>query len=185
MKSKLDELGEQIKAWTNTAAEKAGDFTRAAAAKAEELSRAGRLKVDIYQLQRERTRLFSDLGRIAYTALEKGNGQALADQPEMANLRQRLAGLNGEIEKKEQEAERASHMAEPPKAKAPAGAKKATGKKPATAQKTTAAKSAGQTKKPTAAGKTSTAKSGGQPKRTPAAGKKRSAKAATKPKTES
>ena len=121
-----DNLGQQIRTWTNTAAEKAGSFTRAAANKAEELSKVGRLKMDIYQLQRERNRHYADLGSLAYRSLEQPTGPALPEIPGVEELRLRIAGLQAKIESREDELRQASDQEDAAKREATAKAKPAT-----------------------------------------------------------
>ena len=67
----LDNLSENLKTWTNTAASRAGEITKAAANKAEELGKIGRLKMEVYQLQRQRQRFMGDLGEVAYGLIKK------------------------------------------------------------------------------------------------------------------
>jgi len=164
MKTVWENLVEQIKTWTRTAAEKAGVITKAAATKAEELSKIGKLKMDIFQLQREQSRLYADLGRIAYQTLEEGKGEALESRPGIGELRQRITTIVGEIKEKELDVERASHLEEPVHEEVPPEKKAAPKKKAAPAKKTTAAKGGGQKGKTAAAKKTgtkqTTAKSG-------------------------
>lgn len=112
MKAKLDDLVDRIRNWTDTATEKAGVISRAAAAKAEELSKVGKLKMDIYQLRRELSRLYADLGRLAYQSLEGKSGGTLADQPGVDDLLSRISGLLDDISVKESELEKASRAEE-------------------------------------------------------------------------
>ncbi len=156
MKNILGNLGEQIKTWSDTVAGKAVVITRAAATKAEELSKIGKLKMDIYQLRRERGHLYADLGQIAYQTMEGKSEGTLESQSGVEDLRRRIAGLTLKIKEKEDDLERASHLEEPvhhevpPKEKA--DPKKATpaaqpGKtKVAPKKDTTAVKPGGATK---------------------------------------
>ena len=113
MKNIWENLGEQIKTWSDTVAGKAVVITRAAATKAEELSKIGKLKMDIYQLRRERGHLYADLGRIAYQTLEGKSKGMLEGQSGVKDLRRRIAGLTVKIKENEAELERASHLEEP------------------------------------------------------------------------
>ncbi|MFB0515998.1 MAG: hypothetical protein ACETWG_05270 [Candidatus Neomarinimicrobiota bacterium] len=124
MNASRDNLGEQIKIWTSKFAEKVGIITKAAATKAEELSKVGKLKMDIYQLQRERNRLYAELGKIAYKTLE-GKGEVLENQSGVVDLRQRIAGITKQMEEKEREIEQASRVEEPVSEEAPVEAKTA------------------------------------------------------------
>ena len=172
MSTMWDNLGEQIRTWTNTAAEragtftraageKAGTFTRAAANKAEELSKASFLKVDIYQLQRERNRLYADLGSLAYRRLEQATGPALRELPGVEELRLRIAGLGAKIVAREDELRQASDHEDAARRKAAAKAE------PAAKPKSTAASRRTSRSKPAAKGKKGSATA-----RKPAAKKK-------------
>ncbi|MFC1481052.1 hypothetical protein ACFL6E_02255 [Candidatus Neomarinimicrobiota bacterium] len=102
VKSVLDNLADNFRDWTTTATEKAGEFTRVAAEKAEELGKLGKLKMDIYQLQRERQKALSALGLIAFTAL-KGKPAADWDKSEeISELIARVKTLDNEIAAKEE-----------------------------------------------------------------------------------
>jgi hypothetical protein len=141
--SMWENLVERIRSWTNSASEKAGEITRTATTKAEEWSKVGRLKVDIFQLQREQSRLFTDLGQIAYDILEGKEKSVLGAHEGAADLHKRVTAIKAEISRKEQEIEEAAQEEEAaakkedsPKPKTTAEAKpKATTKKTPAAQK--------------------------------------------------
>ena len=126
-----DSLGEQIKTWTSTAAEKAGHFTRVAANKAEELGKLGRLKMEIYQLRRERGRLHAELGILAYKALERAEDTALKELPGVEDLRLRIASLGEKIASKEEELAKASDLENGAQKKKAPETKPGAGTKPA------------------------------------------------------
>ncbi|UCH63194.1 MAG: hypothetical protein JSU77_01710 [Fidelibacterota bacterium] len=185
MKNIWENLSEQIRVWSDSAAEKAVVITRAAASKAEELSKIGKLKMDIYQLRRERGNLYADLGQIAYQSLEGKSKGTLESQSGVDDLRRRIAGLAGKIKEKEDELEQASQFEEPvhdsappkekaaPEREAPAAApskEKTTPKKGTPTTKPSKAK-AGIKSGATAAKPGGTKKSNGRKKATPAAKK--------------
>ncbi len=140
MKNIWENLGEQIKTWSDTVAGKAMVITRAAATKAEELSKIGKLKMDIYQLRRERGHLYADLGRIAYQTMAGESKGMLESQSGVEDLRRRIAGLTVRIEENEADLERASHLEEPVHEEVPskekAAPKKATPTAPPSKEKT-------------------------------------------------
>ncbi len=177
MKNLWENLGDQIKTWTDTAAEKAVVITRAAATKAEELSKIGKLKMDIYQLRRERGRLFADLGQIAYQTLDGKSKGTLESQPGVDDLRRRLASLTGRIKEKEVELVQASHLGEPVHDAAPPEGK-AVPKKEAPA--TTPSKAKTAPKKDTTATRPGGAKKGSGRKKTTTTTKKTGPKKTTK-----
>lgn len=138
MSRMIERFLENFRKWTNTAAERAGEISKAAANKAEQLSKVGKLKLDVYQLEREQNRLLADLGRIAYEVLQGAGDESLQDLTGVEDLRRRLAGIARDIDQKTEQIERASHLdepvhEEPPKGKPPA-AKRKTAKKPAAKQ---------------------------------------------------
>ncbi len=147
MSRMIDQFLENFRKWTNTAAERAGEISKAAATKAEELSKVGKLKLDVYQLEREQNRLLADLGRIAHDALQRAEAEPLQELTGVEDLRHRIAGIARDIDRKTGQIERASHLdepvhEEPPRPKPPAAKTTAT-KKPAAkkvAAKTTGAK---------------------------------------------
>ena len=148
----LDNLTNNIKAWTSTAASRAGELTRAAANKAEELSRIGRLKMEVYQLERQEHRYLADLGRITHKLLQEQDApKVLSDDESVVNLLGKLDDVGIRIKAKQADIEAAAQAEKSAKteAKAPATAKKqpkAAVKKPAAKRKTSTA-SKGMTKK--------------------------------------
>ena len=136
VRSVLDNLADNFRDWTTTATEKAGKLTRVAAEKAEELGKLGKLKLDIFQLQRERQKALSALGLKTFTAL---TGKTAADwekRDAISGLIDRVHALDIDIAAKEAEATRSG--GEPVKAESRVNGKEkhATGKpKKATAKK--------------------------------------------------
>jgi len=180
MKTIWENLGEQIKTWTGTVAEKAGIITRAAASKAEELSKIGKLKMDIYQLRRERGRIYAGLGQIAYNTLEGKSEGTLESQPRVEDLRHRIADLTGKIKEKEGEMERASRLEEPVHDAAPPKEKAVPKKQTPTAKP---GKEKAVPKKETPTTKPSTAKKDSGGKKTTTAPKKKTGPRKTTKKT--
>ncbi len=146
--------------WSSTAGERAGEITKAAAIKAEELSKVGKLKLDVYQLERQQNRLMADLGRITFKAINGTSKERVADLPGVDDLRRRLATIAEDIKRKTEDIDRASGMDEPVhktapiKIKAGAPIKKAAAK---AGSKTTLSKKGS---KPTASKKSGSAKGG-------------------------
>ncbi len=134
MKTFMDTLAENLRTFTSSAVVKAGELTKAAAGKAEILSRIGRLKMDVFQLQREQNRVFADLGRIAYGELQ--GGKDFAGHEGVSALRERVAQLAQGIAEKERAIKQASNLADVGAAQAadrkpkPTGNGKAKGSRP-------------------------------------------------------
>jgi hypothetical protein len=106
MRGVLDNLAENFRDWTTTATEKAGELTRVAAEKAEELGKLGKLKMDIYQLQRERQKALSALGLITFTALTGKKATDWEKSEASSELIARIKALDNEIAAKEAESAR-------------------------------------------------------------------------------
>ena len=154
MSSFMDNLADSLREWTNTATQKAGEFTKAAASKAEVLSKIGRLKMDVFQLQREQNREFAALGRIARDALDAGNETGLASLVEIAGVRKRISDLDKAMTKKNEGIKLASGTEgakgevkkqkaapeKPTRKSTAAGENKSAGKKAAAGKKATAEK---------------------------------------------
>ena len=139
----FDNLTENLRAWTNTAASRAGELTKAAAAKAEELGRIGRLKMEVYQLQRQEQRYLADLGRVAYGLLKSKNApKALAEGKGVDALLKQLSNIAAQIKQKETDIQAAS--------KDSGATQPGTTAKPPTKAKTVATKPSAASKKTTA-----------------------------------
>jgi len=138
----LDNLAENFRDWTTIATEKAGELTRVAAEKAEELGRLGKLKMDIYQLQRERQKALSALELITFTALNRKKATGWEKSEDSSELIARVKALDNEIAAKEAESTR--DVAQSAKAEAGKNGKKkkATAEPKKTTTKKTKAKTA-------------------------------------------
>jgi len=66
MASFLSDLKKNLNGWASKAAEKAGELTREAAEKAEEMTKLGKVKIDIYQIKKDKEKAFGLIGEIAY-----------------------------------------------------------------------------------------------------------------------
>lgn len=137
----LDNLTSNIKAWTSSAATKAGELTRAAANKAEELGKIGRLKMEVYQLERQEHRYLADLGRITHKLLQEDKApRALAEEERVIKLIGKLDDVGSRIKAKQSDIEAATKVDKPAGAESKtAGAEKAQAKtaqrKPASPRK--------------------------------------------------
>lgn len=109
MKSVFDNLAENLRTWGNVAVERAGEFTKVAAEKADELSKAGRLKMDIFQMERERNRLFTDLGQAVYEGRDAA-GLSLNKIEKAVTIEQKIGKINQDIAAAKAKAEAAAHL---------------------------------------------------------------------------
>lgn len=109
MKSIFDNLAENLRTWGNVAVERAGELTKVAAEKADELSKAGRLKMEIYQMERERSRLFTDLGQAVYEGRDAA-GLSLNKIEKATTIEQKIGKINQDIAAAKAKAEAAAHL---------------------------------------------------------------------------
>ena len=61
-----DDLKDNMKEWGASAVEKAEEISRVAVAKGEEFTKISKLKIDIMQLQKEKSKIYEKLGKLAY-----------------------------------------------------------------------------------------------------------------------
>ncbi len=160
LKSVLDNLVSNFRDWMSIAAEKAGELTRVAAEKAEEFGKLGKLKMDIYQLQRERQKALSALGLLTFKALNKKTVSDWEKSGSVSELIARVTALDKEIAVKDavkdtEATADAEQTAPAEPSKNGNKEKSAAEPKKTTVKKTTAKKSAAKATKPGTSGKKS------------------------------
>ena len=68
-----DDLKDNMKEWGVSAVEKAEEISRVAVAKGEEFTKISKLKFDILQLQKDKTKLSEKLGELVYEKTNESN----------------------------------------------------------------------------------------------------------------
>ena len=102
--SKLwDDLKKNMKDWGSVAVEKAEEVSKIAVAKTEEITKISKLKIDIHQLQKERTKTFEQLGQFVGQQAKEDNMVNFTGNTEFFTFVQKLDELNELIEKKDGE----------------------------------------------------------------------------------
>ena len=102
--SKLwDDLKKNMKDWGSVAVEKAEEVSKIAVAKTEEITKISKLKIDIHQLQKERTKTFEQLGQFVGQQAKEDNMVNFTGNTEFFTFVQNLDELNELIEKKDGE----------------------------------------------------------------------------------
>ena len=104
--SKLwEDLKENMQDWSASAVEKAEEVSRMAMAKTEEMTRISKIKFEIHQLQREMTRAYEKLGKLAYShtkedhmATFSGNTDFFEIVSRVENIKENISQKNKEIE---------------------------------------------------------------------------------------
>jgi len=99
------DLKENMKDWSASAVEKAEEVSRMAMAKTEEMTRISKIKFEIHQLQREMTRAYEKLGKLAYShtkedhmATFSGNTDFFEIVSRVENIKEKISYKNEEIE---------------------------------------------------------------------------------------
>ena len=99
------DLKENMKDWSASAVEKAEEVSRMAMAKTEEMTRISKIKFEIHQLQREMTRAYEKLGKLAYShtkedhmATFSGNTDFFEIVSRVENIKEKISHKNEEIE---------------------------------------------------------------------------------------
>ena len=68
-----EDLKDNMKEWGTSAVEKAEEISRVAVAKGEEFTKISKIKIDIHQLQREKSKIYEELGRFTYNQAHSEN----------------------------------------------------------------------------------------------------------------
>ena len=99
------DLKENMKDWSASAVEKAEEVSRMAMAKTEEMTRISKIKFEIHQFQREMTRAYEKLGKLAYShtkedhmATFSGNTDFFEIVSRVENIKEKISHKNEEIE---------------------------------------------------------------------------------------
>lgn len=100
------DLKENMKDWSTSAVEKAEEVSRMAMAKTEEMTRISKIKFEIHQLNREMTKAYEKLGKLAYNhtkedhmATFSGNTDFFGIVSKVENIKEEIIIKEGEIEK--------------------------------------------------------------------------------------
>ena len=105
--SKLwDDLKENMKEWSSSAVEKAEEMSSIAMAKTEEMTRISKIKFEIHQLQRERSRKYEDLGKLAYNHTKEDHMATFSGNTDFFDIVNRVDEIKVESEAKELEIEK-------------------------------------------------------------------------------
>ena len=100
------DLKENMKDWSTSAVEKAEEVSRLAMAKTEEMTRISKIKFEIHQLNREMTKAYEKLGKLAYNhtkedhmATFSGNTDFFGIVSKVESIKEEIILKKGEIEK--------------------------------------------------------------------------------------
>ena len=104
--SKLwDDLKENMKEWSSSAVEKAEEMSRKAMAKTEEMTRISKIKFEIHQLQRGMSKIYEELGQLAYTHTKEDHMATFSGNTDFFDIVNRVDDIKSEIVEKEHQIE--------------------------------------------------------------------------------
>ena len=98
-----DDLKDNMKEWGASAVEKAEEISRVAVAKGEEFTKISKLKYDILQVQKDKTKIYEKLGRLVFEKTKNNNMANFTANKEFFGLVEEVDGLSNDIANKEVE----------------------------------------------------------------------------------
>ena len=98
-----DDLKSNMKDWSNAAVEKAEEVSKVAVAKTEELTKISKIKLVIHQLQRDKNKEISALGKLVYNHSKEANMSNFTGNSEFFSHVEKIDNLNTQIVEKENE----------------------------------------------------------------------------------
>ena len=100
------DLKENMKDWSTSAVEKAEEVSRMAMAKTEEMTRISKIKFEIHQLNREMTKAYEKLGKLAYSHTKEDHMATFSGNTDFFGIVSKVENINEEIILKEDEIEK-------------------------------------------------------------------------------
>ena len=98
-----DDLKDNMKEWGASAVEKAEEISRVAVAKGEEFTKISKLKFDILQLQKDKSKIYEKLGNLVYQETQNNNVSNFAGNTEFFNFIEDINNFHSSILDKEDE----------------------------------------------------------------------------------
>ncbi len=95
------DLKENMKDWSTSAVEKAEEVSRLAMAKTEEMTRISKIKFEIHQLNREMTKAYEKLGKLAYSHTKKDHMATFSGNTDFFEIVSKVESIKEEITSKE------------------------------------------------------------------------------------
>ena len=100
------DLKENMKDWSTSAVEKAEEVSRLAMAKTEEMTRISKIKFEIHQLNRELTKAYEKLGKLAYSHTKEDHMATFSGNTDFFGIVSKVENIKEEITSKENEIEK-------------------------------------------------------------------------------
>jgi len=98
-----DDLKDNMKEWGASAVEKAEEISRVAVAKGEEFTKISKLKFDIIQLQKDKSKIYEKLGKLVHQKTQKNNMSNFTGDTEFFNFIEDVNNCQSSILDKEDE----------------------------------------------------------------------------------
>ena len=98
-----DDLKDNMKEWGASAVEKAEEISRVAVAKGEEFTKISKLKFDILQLQKDKSKIYEKLGKLVYQKTHNNNMSNFTGNTEFFNFIEDINNCQSIILDKEDE----------------------------------------------------------------------------------
>jgi len=98
-----DDLKDNMKEWGASAVEKAEEISRVAVAKGEEFTKISKLKFDILQLQKDKSKIYEKLGKLVYQKTHNNNMSNFTGNTEFFNFIEDVNNCQSSIIDKEDE----------------------------------------------------------------------------------
>ena len=98
-----DDLKDNMKEWGASAVEKAEEISKVAVAKGEEFTKISKLKYDISQVQKDKTKIYEKLGRLVFEKTKNNNMANFTANKEFFGLVEEVDSLSNDIADKEVE----------------------------------------------------------------------------------
>ena len=100
----MNDMMKGLREFGSSAMEKAEEFGKIATEKAEEYTKLGKIKLDIHQLKRSRTKALAELGELVVSLKTKPKLAKLAEHEDYIALAKAIKELDSEIKSKESQA---------------------------------------------------------------------------------
>ena len=98
-----DDLKDNMKEWGASAVEKAEEISRVAVAKGEEFTKISKLKFDILQLHKDKSKIYEKLGKLVYRKTQNNNMSNFTGNTEFFNFIEDVNNCQSNISDKEDE----------------------------------------------------------------------------------
>ena len=96
-----DDLKDNMKEWGASAVEKAEEISRVAVAKGEEFTKISKIKIEILQLQKEKSKQYEKLGKLVYRSAQDDNMANFTGNAEFFEIISQINTISQDIEIKE------------------------------------------------------------------------------------